>query len=209
LLTLPVRHAKEDLMVDKQCKILLRKLKSGEISLGRGKHQEVSLVRPGDTRWGSHYRTLLRIESMWGSVIEVLEIVHQDVRNPCKAGSLVKIMESFSFVFIMKMMIRILHITNELSLVLQRKDQNLVHAMSLVIDVKTHLMNLRDHGWEPLLEEATTFYNKNDIPLRNMNESVPRWCRSRKGGDNITQDHHFRIDTFYAAIDAITTELDH
>jgi hypothetical protein len=31
----------------------------------------------------------------------------------------------------------------------------------------------------------------------------------KKRGDNITQDHHFRIDTFYAAIDAITTELDH
>jgi hypothetical protein len=31
-----------------------------------------------------------------------------------------------------------------------------------------------------------------------------------KGGwNNITQDHHFRVDTFYAAIDAITTEFDH
>jgi hypothetical protein len=42
-----------------------------------------------------------------------------------------------------------------------------------------------------------------------MDEVVPRWGRSRKGGrNNITQDRFFRVDTLYAAIDAIT-ELDH
>ena len=43
-----------------------------------------------------------------------------------------------------------------------------------------------------------------------MDEAVSRWGRSRKRGrNNITQDHFFSVDTFYAAIDAITTELDH
>jgi hypothetical protein len=77
---------------------------------------------------------------MWDSVIEVLEIVKQDERNPSKVGGLVQIMESFSFVFIMNMMLQILCITNELSLILQRKDQNIVQAMSLVVDVKTRLI---------------------------------------------------------------------
>jgi len=201
---------RKDLLLDKQRRILLGKLSSGEISTGRGKHQATSLARPGDTRWGSHYKTLLRIESMWDSVIEVLQIVYQDERNPSRAGGLVEIMESFSFVFIMKMMLQILRITNELSLILQRKDQNIVQAMSLVIDVKTRLMNLRNDGWEPLLQEATKFCSENDIPIPNMNEAVPRFGRSRKGGkNNITQDHYFRVDIFYAAIDAITTEFDH
>jgi hypothetical protein len=133
---------------------ILSKLESGQIVSGRGKQQETSLARAGDTRWGSHYKTLVRIESMWDSVIEVLEIVKQDERNPSKAGGLVQIMESFSFVFIMKMMLQILRITNELSLILQRKDQNIVQAMSLVVDVKTHLINLRSEGWEPLFEET-------------------------------------------------------
>jgi hypothetical protein len=108
---------RKDILLDKQREILLHKLKSGEISSGRGKNQATFLARPGDTRWGSHYKTLMRIESMWDPVIEVLEIVHQDVRNPCKVGGLVQIMESFSFVFIMKMMLKILRITNELSLI--------------------------------------------------------------------------------------------
>src|SRR6266498_820515 len=119
-------------------------------------------------------------------------------------------MESFSFVFIMKMMLQILRLTNELSLILQKKDQNIVQAMSLVVDVKTRLINLRSEGWEPLFEETKAFCLANDILIPNMDDVVPRFGRSRKGGrNNITQEHYFRVDTFYAAIDAITTELDH
>ena len=82
--------------------------------------------------------------------------------------------------------------------------------MSLVIDVKSCLINLRASDWEPLFEDVKTFCNENDILVPNMDEAVSRWGRSRKGGrNNITQDHFFSVDTFYAAIDAITTELDH
>jgi hypothetical protein len=56
---------RKDLLLDKQCKIILDKLNSGQISSRRGKHQEISLPRLGDTKWGSHYKTLLCIESMW------------------------------------------------------------------------------------------------------------------------------------------------
>jgi hypothetical protein len=67
-----------------------------------------------------------------------------------------------------------------------------------------------DNGWEPLFKEVTKFCNENDIPVPNMNGSVPRWGRSRKVGRNIiTSDHHFCVDNFYAAIDAITIEFDH
>jgi hypothetical protein len=137
---------RKDALLHKHRLNLLSKLESGEISSGRGKQQATSLARPGETRWGSHYKTLLHIESMWDSVIEVLEIVHQDERNPSGAGGLVEKMKCFSFVFNMKMMLQILCITNELSLLLQRKDQNIVQAMSLVIDVRTRLINLRSEG---------------------------------------------------------------
>jgi hypothetical protein len=137
-------------------------------------------------------------------------IVHQDEHNPSGAGGFVGKMECFSFVFMMKMMLQILRITNELSLILQRKDQNVVQAMSLVVDVRTRLINLRNDGWEPLLEEATTFCLANDIPIPNMSDVVPWFGRSRKGGrNNITTKHFYRVDTFYADIDSITTEFDH
>jgi hypothetical protein len=110
----------------------------------------------------------------------------------------------------MKMMVQILQITNELSLILQRKDQNVVQAMSLIIDVSTCLNNLRTEGWEPLFEETKAFCFAKDIPIPNMSDEVPHFGRSRRGGrNNITQYHYFRVDIFYAAIDAIITEFDH
>jgi hypothetical protein len=170
-------------LLDKQRRILLAKLKSGDIFSARGKNQQTSLARPGDTRWGSHYTTLARIESMWEAAIEVLSIVHKDERNPSREGGLVHIMESFTFVFIMKLMLQILRITNELSLILQRKDQNIVQAMSLVTDVRSCLMNLRNNGWEPLFEEVKTFCNANDIPSQIWMKVYQDLANQEKGGE--------------------------
>ena len=161
-------------MLEKHRQNILGKLESGEIFLERGNHQETSLARLGDTRWGSHYTTLFRIESMWDAVINVLGIVHEDGRNPSKAAGLMQIMESFNFVFILKMMLKVFRITNELYLVLQRKDQNIVQAMSLLVDVKARLISLRNRGWEPLFAEVKIFCDANKIPVPNMDEVIPR-----------------------------------
>ena len=42
-----------------------------------------------------------------------------------------------------------------------------------------------------------------------MDEVIPRWGRSRRDGITVTQDHHYRVDTLFTAIDVITTEMDH
>ena len=82
------------------------------------------------------------------------------------------------------------HKLNEFCVILQRKDQNVVQAMYLVIDVQTHLMNLRNDDWEPLLHKDTKFCSESDIPIPNMNEVVSRFSKSRKGArDNIAQDY--------------------
>jgi hypothetical protein len=167
-----------------------------------------NLARPEDTRWGSHFITLLCIETMWDFVVQVLSLIHEDERNLSRAGGLVGKMESFTFVLNMKLMLKVFCITNELSLLLQRKDQNIVEAMSLLIDVKEHLIRLRNEGWDTLLEEVKLFCVEK-IPIPNMDEAIPRFGRSRLGGNLITQDHYYRVDTFLAALDAILSEMDH
>jgi hypothetical protein len=38
---------------------------------------------------------------------------------------------------------------------------------------------------------------------------IPRWGHARREKDTfITQDHHYRVNTFLCAIDAITSEMD-
>jgi hypothetical protein len=53
-------------------------------------NQETNIARPSDTRWGSHYLTLLRLETMWDPVLHVLTIVHEDGRVPTEAAGLIK-----------------------------------------------------------------------------------------------------------------------
>ena len=136
--------------------------------------------------------------------------VNQDQRRATNAGGLVHIMESFNFVFILKMMLKLFRITNELSLLLQKRDQNIVQTMSLLVDVKTRLVDLRNNGWEPLLAEVQKFCDENKIEIPNMDAPRPRWSRSRQEkGIMVTEGHHYHIDTFYASVDAVTTEMNH
>ncbi|KAL5136969.1 Zinc finger MYM-type protein 1 [Glycine soja] len=79
---------RRDALTEAQHKDILNKLESGEISRGRGLHQSSSLTRPGDTRWGSHHTTLLRLDQMWSSVLKVLSMVDEDGRGPSQAAEI-------------------------------------------------------------------------------------------------------------------------
>jgi hypothetical protein len=81
--------------------------------------------------------------------------------------------------------------------------------MSLLVDVKTRLLNLRNEGWAPLFEEVKAFCVAKKIKLPDFSERRPRRGRSRLDDDLITKEHHYRVDTFLAALDAIITEMDH
>ena len=119
-------------------------------------------------------------------------------------------MESFNFVFIMKMMLKLFRITNELSQCLPRRDQNIVQAMSLLVDVKARLVDLRSNGWEELFDEVQAFCDAKKIEIPSMDAPRPRWSRSRQEkGIMVTEGHHYHIDTSYASVDAVTTEMNH
>ncbi|XP_022002715.1 zinc finger MYM-type protein 1-like [Helianthus annuus] len=46
-----------------------------EVVIESGNNQEMALTRPGDTRWSSHEKTLLRLLTLYPCVIEVLEYI--------------------------------------------------------------------------------------------------------------------------------------
>jgi myo-inositol-1-phosphate synthase len=65
----------------------------------------------------------------------VLEIIEKDSSKQeakVEANQFVKFLQDFDFVFLLHLMKNMLGITNELSLALQRKDQDIENAMSLV-----------------------------------------------------------------------------
>jgi hypothetical protein len=56
---------------------------------------------------------------------------------------LIEKMESFKFAFILKLMLKVLAITNELSQMLQRKSVDIVLAMELLDVVKARMAMMR------------------------------------------------------------------
>ncbi|XP_024632182.1 uncharacterized protein [Medicago truncatula] len=80
-------------------------------------------------------------------------------------------LQSFEFIFQLLLMRNILGITNDLSQALQRKDQDIVNAMSLVKVSKDRLQKMREDGWHNLLCEVSLFCEKQNIDIVNMDDA--------------------------------------
>ena len=64
----------------------------------------------------------------------------------------------------------ILGITNELSIALQKKIQDIVNAMTFVKVSTQRLQKMRDDEWEALLTKVSLFCIKHIISIPNMDE---------------------------------------
>lgn len=111
---------------------------------------------------------------MWDSVLHVLSIVHEDGHVPTQAARMIEKMETFKFALILKLMLKVLAVTNELSQTLQRKNVNVVVAMELLDVVKTRMAMMRtDSGWESFFESVKEFCDQKSIPVVDMDAEVP------------------------------------
>nr|XP_034591863.1 zinc finger MYM-type protein 1-like [Setaria viridis] len=209
--TVSVSCKRKDQLLQKQHDILVQQLDSGEISPGRGKNQETSLARPGDTRWGTHHKTLVRLLHMWEPVLEVLENISDDGTDGEKktiASRLIEKMESFQFVFILHLMIRVLGITEDLSQCLQMKNQNIVRAIGLIGSVMRNINAMRENGWDNLFEEVKAFAVKQKIDFPYMEDMIPVRGRSKcRGAKLVTYYHHFHHGIFIVVLDQVICEL--
>ncbi|CAN1159966.1 Zinc finger MYM-type protein 1 [Linum perenne] len=164
---------RRDIVRETQAEKVADAISCGEIEIGRGLNREISLKRPSYTRWGSHFATLVNLELMFSFLIEVLDVIQYDGDSITKgeAIDMLQKLETFNFVLILKLMIGILSITNDLYIALQKKDQDIVNAMHLVSVAKQRLQHLRDCGWESLLDDVVAFCVKQDIRVVEMNDA--------------------------------------
>ncbi|GMP55078.1 hypothetical protein CsSME_00020009 [Camellia sinensis var. sinensis] len=72
---------RRDIVREKQAAKVAEALNNRELSSGQGLNQETNLKRARDTRWGSHYGTLVSLASMFSTVINVLEMISEDGSN--------------------------------------------------------------------------------------------------------------------------------
>ncbi|XP_031248553.1 zinc finger MYM-type protein 1-like [Pistacia vera] len=142
------------------------------------------------------------------AIESVLEDLIENSDNRVEASDLVDYMTSFDFAFNLHMMKNILGITFELSQALQRKDQDIINAMSLVHLSKRRLLLIRNNGWDNLLDEVSHFCIAHNIDMPNMQEKFVARGRSRRNVQEMTNLFHYRVELFYAIIDLQLSELD-
>ena len=182
---------------------LEKQISSGEVKTGTGQNQERSLPRPANTRWGSHHKTLLRLEELFSTTIKVLEYVQEEGMDDLQkrqACGLLKYFHTFDCVFYLHLMLLILGLTANLSLALQEKDQNILNAMSLVESTKRELQKLRDHGWSLLMDKIASFCKKHNAGMLIMEDDFVNPKNPRKRS-NITNMHHYKVNCFCTVLD--------
>ncbi|XP_060182756.1 uncharacterized protein LOC132612658 [Lycium barbarum] len=177
----------------------------GELETGRGLNQELGLIKAGDTRWGSHYKSFGNFISHFASIVDVLDALVIYASTPderVSASGFLRSCQTFETVFL-------LHLMTE--------EQDIANAMILVKVCKRRLQALRDNEWDPLLEKHSgwdslkekveTFCIKHKISLPNYDDPYANSGRSRCKVVDYTTLHHYRVDLFYKIIDWQLQEL--
>ncbi|XP_022883399.1 uncharacterized protein LOC111400204 [Olea europaea var. sylvestris] len=77
---------RSDLIRENQTLKILESLSIGEISSGRGLNQEITIQRPSDTRWGSHYSCLINLIAMFSTIVDVIKIIATDFTSTRTRG---------------------------------------------------------------------------------------------------------------------------
>ena len=146
---------------------------------------------------------------MSSTIVDVLKIIEEDGLSDQKieVWSIMRSILSFEFVFALHLMKNILRIINELSIALQKKNQDIVNVMDLVKVSKQKLQVMREDEWESLLTEVSSFCTTHDISILNMDETFVISGRSRRNTQQKTNLHHYRVELFYTVIDMQLQEL--
>ncbi|XP_015087076.1 zinc finger MYM-type protein 1-like [Solanum pennellii] len=173
---------RRDLLRKHQAEQLEELLISGEVHTGRGLNQEL---------------------------IHVLEFTGCECPNYTDrllAKTLVDTIKKFDFAFMLHLMWKVLMMTNDLSSSLHRMDQDIVNAMGFLALTKQRLQNMRDNEFESLMDDVSSFCDKHDIVIPEMNASYFPGKSKRKVLD-VTDSHHLRVEILYVVIDLHLQEL--
>ena len=143
----------------------------GLVETCRGLNQATGLSRPGDTRWGTHGKSIDRMAVSFGPATGVIETVAEtgstgDMR--ADAAACLDGMWTFNFAIIMFIMKSLLGITKVLSEAIQKKDIDIVNFLALVAVSMRQLKHERDYGWGMRLQQAVGFCEKYGIDVPDM-----------------------------------------
>ncbi|XP_047264700.1 zinc finger MYM-type protein 1-like [Capsicum annuum] len=139
-------------------------------------------------------------------ILEVLAKEGSNYQEKSLAKILVDDIRSYEFVYTLHLMLKVLAITHDLNVALQRKDQDIVTAMNLFGFTKRRLQSMRDSKWDSLVKDVSLFCSKHDIMISEMNKNYALG-KSKRKISGITYSHHLCVEIFHVVIDLQLGEL--
>ncbi|KAI3447002.1 hypothetical protein Pfo_003667 [Paulownia fortunei] len=141
------------------------------------KNQIGTVQHPGDTRWGSHLKSLLSLLDVFDHILLILSAIINDKNSLSTKASVdgtYDVMTSFEFVFILHFMVELLKMTDDLCRILQCKSQDILNAIDVVANTKELVQKFRKNGWDNLFDKVKGFYEKHkiDYPRHECSSSI-------------------------------------
>ncbi|XP_071721677.1 uncharacterized protein, partial [Rutidosis leptorrhynchoides] len=182
-----------------------------ELESGTWLNQVCNLQRAEDTLWSSYLRSVSSLINMFSATCEILMIIIDDGATSTQradADTTYEVLTSYEFVFTLHLVMKVLEITDLLCRTLQLKSQDILNAMDVVKSTKTMIRELRDEGWADLIKNVNTFCESISIPVPNLDDHyIARRGKARHQQEDITMEHHYKVDIFNALVDTQLHEL--
>ncbi|CAN0896252.1 Zinc finger MYM-type protein 1 [Linum grandiflorum] len=125
--------------------------------------------------WSSYYTSAQSIIDFFDATYKVLEDVMDngsDMDTQIDARRALEKFEDFEFVYSLHLMRAILEITDPLCQAFEEEPIDILTAVGLVSTSKTLLQELRDEGWEKLLQEVTDFCSRNEVKVPELSKTL-------------------------------------
>ncbi|XP_015969634.1 uncharacterized protein LOC107493071 [Arachis duranensis] len=181
-----------------------------QLVTGSGLNQIGTLQRIGDTRWGSHLNSVRSLLCMFDATYEVLEKSTEEgnFSNHGDASAAYDAITSFEFVFVLHLMRNILEVSYDLCQALQRKKSRHIECFNSGFyyqDFNPMNERIKLGGFH---KRSYIFCEKHEVEVPDMNAlHIPRRGRTRKIVDQISVEHHYCVNLFFAVIDIHLQEL--
>ncbi|KAK8328838.1 hypothetical protein V6Z11_A11G278200 [Gossypium hirsutum] len=159
---------------------------------------------------GSHLDSLNSWIRMFNSVCVVLQdiIKFGNLTQRNEVDGIYDALASIKFVFILHFMIALIRITDDLCQALQYKSHDILTQCSWCRQLKCSSRNSENMGGILCFKELKLFCKDYEIEVPNLSAPYKagrgRSCIPR---DNVTIEHHYRLDIFIVGIDSLLTEM--
>nr|KAJ0217053.1 hypothetical protein LSAT_V11C300152970 [Lactuca sativa] len=156
-------YKRRDKLRKKQSDKVMVALAEGELQSGTGLNQEVGIRRSSDIRWGSHFASLLNIQTIYAFICDVLEDLGEfdsDRDRRVEAIRFLMWLKSFDCVFCLPFMVNILGVTDHLNTIQQRKDQDIVNTLNQVDNLHHYQLDVFKEVIDMQLQEMNNRFNE-------------------------------------------------